>query len=88
MGDDDVLNTCLYSGQQAHSPSQTQTDTLSLSLLLHSIPLSSPPPPGWLMKEGRVRRKRFFVLTDSNQLRYYKSEDTRQPVAGVIHLNW
>ena len=44
--------------------------------------------PGWLIKEGRVRRKRFFILTENYQLRYYKSEDTRQPVTGVIHLNW
>ena len=43
---------------------------------------------GWLIKEGRVRRKRFFILTESLQLRYYKSEDTRQPVTGCIHLNW
>lgn len=43
---------------------------------------------GWLIKEGRVRRKRFFILTESLQLRYYKSEDTRQPVTGSIHLNW
>lgn len=43
---------------------------------------------GWLIKEGRIRRKRFFVLTEKFQLRYYKSEDTRQPVAGNIHLNW
>ena len=35
-----------------------------------------------------MRRKRFFVLTDNKQLRYYKTEDTRQPVAGTIHLNW
>ncbi len=47
-----------------------------------------PPTTGWLIKEGRIRRKRFFVLTEKFQLRYYKSEDTRQPVAGTIHLNW
>ena len=43
---------------------------------------------GQLIKEGNIRRKRFFVLTDTNQLRYYKSENTRQPVSGCIHLNW
>ena len=43
---------------------------------------------GWLIKEGQIRRKRFFVLTENNQLRYYKSEDTSQPVSGNIHLNW
>jgi len=43
---------------------------------------------GWLIKEGKVRRKRFFVLSDSYQLRYYKSEDTRQPTSGNLHLNW
>ena len=42
---------------------------------------------GWLIKEGKVRRKRYFVLTDNNQLRYYRTEDTRQPVSGNIHLN-
>jgi len=45
-------------------------------------------PTGWLIKEGKVRRKRFFVLSDSYQLRYYKSEDTRQPTSGNLHLNW
>ena len=34
-----------------------------------------------------MRRKRYFVLTDTNQLRYYRTEDTRQPVSGNIHLN-
>ena len=42
---------------------------------------------GWLIKEGKVRRKRYFVLTE-NALNYYKSEDTRQVLAGSIHLNW
>jgi len=34
-----------------------------------------------------VRRKRYFILTE-NALNYYKSEDTKQAVAGSIHLNW
>ena len=42
---------------------------------------------GWLIKEGKVRRKRYFVLTE-NALNYYKSEDTKQVLAGSIHLNW
>ena len=29
-----------------------------------------------------MRRKRYFVPTDNNQLRYYRTEDTRQPVLG------
>ena len=43
--------------------------------------------PGWLIKEGSVRRKWFFVLTENHQLCYYRSEDTRQPMAGYITLN-
>ena len=34
-----------------------------------------------------MRRKRFFVLTENNQLQYFKSEDTRQPIAGNIPLD-
>jgi len=45
------------------------------------------PQAGWLIKEGKVKRKRFFVLTENNQLRYYRTEDTRQPVSGNVHLN-
>ena len=40
-----------------------------------------------LIKEGKVRRKKYFVLADNNQLRYYRTEDTRQPVSGNIYLN-
>lgn len=39
------------------------------------------------MKEGRVRRRRFFVLTENNQLQYFKSEDPRQPIVGNIPLD-
>ena len=34
-----------------------------------------------------MRRKRFFVLTENNQLQYFKTEDTRQPIAGNIPLD-
>ena len=39
------------------------------------------------MKEGKIRRRRFFVLTETNQIQYFRTEDTRQPVAGSIPLN-
>ena len=42
---------------------------------------------GWLIKEGRVKRRRYFVLTENNQLQYFKGEDTRQPIAGNIPLD-
>ena len=42
---------------------------------------------GWLMKEGRIRRRRFFVLTEKG-LTYYRSEDTNEASAGTITLNW
>ena len=42
---------------------------------------------GFLVKEGKIRRRRFFVLMENNQIQYFKSEDTRQPVAGTILLN-
>ena len=42
---------------------------------------------GWLVKEGKIRRKRFFVLTENNQIQYFKTDDTRQPVSGTILLN-
>ena len=39
------------------------------------------------MKEGRIRRRRFFVLTEKG-LTYYRSEDTNEASAGTITLNW
>lgn len=45
------------------------------------------PLAGWLLKEGRIRRRRFFVLSKKG-LNYYRSEDTSEPPAGTVHLNW
>ena len=42
---------------------------------------------GWLLKEGRIRRRRFFVLSKKG-LNYYRTEDTSEPPAGTVHLNW
>ena len=42
---------------------------------------------GWLVKEGKVKRRRYFVLTEKGQLHCYRTEDTRQPLVGNIHLN-
>ena len=82
---------CYWTGSSLPS-SFPHSLSSSLSYLPHSPPNPSIHPSplgsGWLVKEGRLRRKRFFVLTENQQLRYYKSEDTRQPVAGNIHLNW
>uniref|UniRef100_A0A1X7T799 PH domain-containing protein n=1 Tax=Amphimedon queenslandica TaxID=400682 RepID=A0A1X7T799_AMPQE len=49
--------------------------------------LTSCQHKGWLVKEGKIRRRRFFVLTETNQIQYFRTEDTRQPVAGSIPLN-
>jgi myosin X len=49
--------------------------------------LSNCQHKGFLVKEGKIRRRRFFVLTENNQIQYFKSEDTRQPVSGTILLN-
>ena len=43
---------------------------------------------GWLVKESKVKRRRYFVLTEKGQLHCYRTDDTRQPLIGNVHLNW
>ena len=69
----------------SHTLSLLHTHTPILLYLLHTFP--DLFDTGWLIKEGSVRRKWFFVLTENQQLYYYRSEDTRQPMAGHITLN-
>ena len=71
LGDIDILTSCQHKG----------TSLNMITWLSHDCRI------GWLVKEGKIRRRRFFVLTETNQIQYFRTEDTRQPVAGSIPLN-
>ena len=60
----------------------------ALVLLTHEHTHTHTHTTGWLVKEGKVKRRRYFVLTEKGQLHCYRTEDTRQPLVGNIHLNW